>query len=85
MKKLIPFITVIFLASGMYAQLDSYDLLIHLEFEDEADLALNDQDVTADDVEYTAEYSTDAAIGEGAAALTVHSLSFLIKMSSLPV
>jgi len=68
MKKLLLAILAIFLVSGMHAQLDSWDLLLYLDFEDDTELTLNDQDVTAEDVEYTAEYSTEAAQGAGAAS-----------------
>lgn len=68
MKKLLLAFLTIFLVSGMYAQLDSWDLLLYLDFEDETELTLNDQDVTAEDVEYTAEFSSEAAQGAGAAS-----------------
>ena len=52
----------------MYAQLDDQPLLLHFDFEDEDDIALNEQDMTYDEIEPTAEYSTDAKIGTGAAS-----------------
>ena len=68
MKRILLSLLAIFLVSGMYAQLDDQPLLLHLDFEDEADIALNEQDMTYDEAEPTAEYSTDAKIGTGAAS-----------------
>lgn len=68
MKKMLLTLLCVFLVSGTYAQLDSYDLLLYLDFEDEAELTLNDQGLTANEVQYTAEYSMDAKIGSGAAS-----------------
>ena len=56
------------MASVIYAQLDDQPLLLHLDFEDEDDIAFNEQDMTYDEAEPTAEYSTDAKIGTGAAS-----------------
>ena len=56
------------MVSVIYAQLDDQPLLLHLDFEDEDDIALNDQDMTYDEVEPTAEYSTEAKVGTGAAS-----------------
>lgn len=68
MKKLLLSLFAIFLVSGIYAQLDDQPLLLHLDFEDADEIALNEQDRTTDDVDATAEYSTDAKIGVGAAS-----------------
>ena len=67
MKKILLSLLTIFLASAIYAQLDDQPLIVHLEFEDDADIAYNDQDLTYDDAEPTAEYTTDAMLGTGAA------------------
>ena len=56
------------MVSVIYAQLDDQPLLLHLDFEDEDDIALNDQDLTYDEEDPTAEYSTEAKIGSGAAS-----------------
>lgn len=68
MKKILLSLFALFLVSGIYAQLDDQPLLLHLDFEDEDDIALNEQDLTYDDEEPTAEYSTDAIMGTGAAS-----------------
>jgi len=68
MKKILLSLLTIFMASVIYAQLDDQPLLLHLDFEDEDDIALNDQDMAYDEAEPTAEYSTDAKIGTGAAS-----------------
>lgn len=68
MKRILLSILTVFLASAIYAQLDDQPLLLHLEFEDEDDIAYNDQDMTYDEAEPTVEFSTDAKIGEGAAS-----------------
>jgi len=68
MKKVLLSFLTIFLVSAIYAQLDDQPLLLHLDFEDEDDIALNDQDMAYDEAEPTAEYSTDAKIGTGAAS-----------------
>lgn len=68
MKKILLSLLTIFLVSAIYAQLDDQPLILHLEFEDEDDIAYNDQDLTYDEEEPTAEYSDEAKIGAGAAS-----------------
>jgi len=68
MKKILLSLFAIFLVSGIYAQLDDQPLLLHLDFEDPDDIALNEQDMTYDEAEPTAEYSEDAKMGTGAAS-----------------
>ena len=68
MKRLLLALLSIFFVSGIFAQLDDFDQLLYLDFEDDAELTLNDEDMTADEVDYTAEASTDAYAGTGAAS-----------------
>jgi hypothetical protein len=77
MKKLLLSLLSLFLAAGLSAQLGDQPLLLHLEFEDEDDIAYNDQDMTYDEAEPTAEYTTDAKIGAGAASFD--GLQYIIK------
>jgi hypothetical protein len=68
MKKILLSLFALSLVSGIFAQLENYELMLYLDFEDEADLAYNDQDLFADEVEYTAEFSSDSKFGDGAAS-----------------